>query len=124
MKREQGNRFFSFRSILIILLCLVLYAISSTSVMAEQRLGKIGCGGIKGSWYVFATAFSEYLRTNSNINLTVVPASGGMEGFKNVMKHKVDFGFIHSSKTNAAWTGISPFKPIFITRTPTFLLTN
>jgi hypothetical protein len=44
------------------------------------------------------------------MDFTVVPASGGMEQFKNVLKHKVDFGFTMSSMAYKAWKGIDPFK--------------
>ena len=68
-------------------------AVLSSPVFAADKQLTFMSGGAKGSWYRYLTAMSECMRKNSDINVTVVPTSGGMEAFRKLQEGKADVGF-------------------------------
>jgi TRAP-type uncharacterized transport system substrate-binding protein len=53
---------------------------------------------------------SECLRQNSDLRMTVVPASGGMEQFARLAAGQAQVGFNYQSVAHPAWNSRGPFE--------------
>ena len=85
-------------------------AVLSPPVFAADKQLTFMSGGAKGSWYRYLTAMSECMRKNSDINVTVVPTSGGMEAFRKLQGGKADVGFTFQTVAFPAWQGKGSWK--------------
>ena len=92
-KRLAHNRTVRTGGWLLVLAIFGFVAVLSTPVFAMDKQLTFMSGGAKGSWYRYLTAMSECMRKNSDIKVTVVPTSGGMEAFRKLQAGKADVGF-------------------------------
>lgn len=97
------------RAVLTAAVALAVSVGAGSAAAQEQQITALA-GGATGSWFRALTAMSECLRQHSDLRMTVVPSSGGMEQFVRLADGQGQVGFNYQSVAYPAWNSRGVFE--------------